>query len=67
MKKEALPIWEKYALTLKEASAYFNIGESKLRQMISENQSADFVLRNNTKMLIKRRAFEKMVDIITSI
>lgn len=67
MEKREIPLCEKYNLTISEAAIYFNIGESKLRRIISENQSADFVLRNNTKMLIKRRAFEKMVDSITSI
>lgn len=67
MEKESLPVWEKYVLTLKEAAAYFGIGESKLRRLISENQSADFILRNNTKILIKRRAFEKIIDNIASI
>lgn len=67
MEKEAIPIWQKYTLTIKEASAYFNICESKLRRIISENQSADFILMNSTKILIKRRAFEKMIDSITSI
>ncbi|MCI8744607.1 MAG: excisionase, partial [Lachnospiraceae bacterium] len=33
MKKEAdkVPVWEKYTLTIAEASDYFNIGENKLR------------------------------------
>lgn len=67
MEKREIPLCEKYNLTIAEAAAYFNIGESKLRRIISENQSADFILRNNTKILIKRRAFEKMIDKITSI
>lgn len=67
MGKETLPIWQKYTLTLKEASAYFGIGESKLRRLISENQNADFVLMNNTKILIKRKNFEKMIDSISVI
>lgn len=67
MEKETLPIWQKYTLTLKEASAYFGIGESKLRRLISENQNADFVLMNSTKILIKRKHFEKMIDSVSAI
>ena len=29
-----VPIWEKYSLTLEEASKYFRIGEKKLRRFV---------------------------------
>ena len=32
-----LPISEKYALTIKEAAIYFNIGNKKLRRLAEEN------------------------------
>lgn len=44
VKKESVPIWEKYALTIYEAAEYFNIGEHRLRQLVRENRQADFVL-----------------------
>lgn len=28
-----VPIWEKYTLTIEEASKYFRIGENKLRRL----------------------------------
>lgn len=28
-----VPIWEKYTLTIEEASKYFHIGENKLRKL----------------------------------
>ncbi|MCM1124157.1 MAG: helix-turn-helix domain-containing protein [Eubacterium sp.] len=67
MQKYAIPLTEKYVLTVKEAAAYFNIGETKLRRMISENMNADFILLNGTKTLIKRAKFEKMIDEISAI
>lgn len=67
METEKVPIWEKYTLTIAEAADYFNIGETKLRRMISENQNADYILMNNTKTLIKRKAFETMVDTVSAI
>ena len=67
VKNQALPLGEKYVLTVKEAAAYFNIGETKLRQILSENMSADFILMNGTKALIKRAKFEKMIDEISAI
>ena len=46
VKKEIIPIWEKYALTIYEAAEYFNIGEHRLRQLVRENRKADFVDRH---------------------
>ena len=31
MSNNDVPIWEKYTLTIEEASKYFRIGENKLR------------------------------------
>jgi hypothetical protein len=47
---------------VEEASAYFNIGQSKLRAMISVQPDSPVFLRNNTKVLIKRKLFEQMLD-----
>ena len=59
-----VPLWEKYTLSIKEAADYFNIGMNKLRDMANENKNADWVLWNNTKVLIKRRKFENFIDTI---
>ena len=68
MKEEInVPIWEKYMLTITEASEYFNIGISKMRQIVQENASADFILNNGVKVLIKKDKFEKFIDGIGSI
>lgn len=67
MGKNNIPIAEKYTLTIAEAAAYFNIGETKLRRIISENYDANFVLQNGVKVLIKRKQFEKMIDDVSSI
>ena len=57
VKKESVPIWEKYALTIYEAAEYFNIGEHRLRQLVRENRQADFVLWIGTKVEIIRDIF----------
>ena len=31
-----IPVWEKYTLTIEEASRYFRIGENKLRRLREE-------------------------------
>lgn len=58
---------EKYNLTIKEASAYFTIGEKKLRQIVDENYDSDFVLMNGSHVLLKRTAFERFIDRTSSI
>lgn len=68
MKKEPMvPLWHKYSLTICEASAYFNIGEKKLRQLVQENQTASFILNNGIKVLIKRKKFEQFLDELYSV
>lgn len=57
-----IPFWERYTLTIQEASQYFRIGENKLRKIVSENKDADFVLWNGTRPQIKRTKFERFVD-----
>lgn len=44
-----IPLWQKYTLTVEEASRYFLIGQAKLRRIISENADADFILWNGTR------------------
>lgn len=58
----AVPISEKYTLTLKEASRYFGIGENKLRKLATENLSSNWVIKNGNRILIKRKQLEKILD-----
>ncbi len=57
--KDEIPVWEKWALVVEEAAPYFHIGENKLREMIHENESADWILWNGNKALIKREQFKQ--------
>ena len=57
-----VPIWEKYTLTIEEASKYFRIGENKLRKLAEENPSAAWVMMNGNRIQIKRKQFEKFID-----
>ena len=60
-------IKDKFCLTIEEASAYFNIGEKKLRKIVSENLDSGFIIQNGVKFLVKRKQFEKFLDDLTSI
>ena len=63
----AVPIWEKYTLTVEEAAQYFRIGEGRLRQIIADQPHADFILHNGNRAQIKRKLFEKFIDSTTTI
>lgn len=57
-----IPLWQKYTLSVEEASKYFRIGQTKLRRLINENEDADFILWNGNRPQIKRKPFEEFID-----
>lgn len=62
-----IPVWEKYTLTIEEASKYFRIGENKLRKLAEENIGSNWVIMNGNRMQIKRKQFEKIIDKLDAI
>ncbi|HDX6889984.1 TPA: excisionase [Clostridioides difficile] len=62
MNNTDVPIWEKYTLTIEEASKYFRIGEKKLRKLADENLDSGWFIMNSNRIQIKRKQFEKIVD-----
>lgn len=62
-----IPYWERYLLTIREAAEYFHIGEKKLRQIVEENSTADFIIMNGNRVMIKRKAFEQYLDQATAV
>ena len=67
MNNTDVPIWEKYTLTIEEASKYFRIGEKKLRKLAEENLHAGWVIVNGNRIQIKRKQFEKIIDTLDEI
>lgn len=64
MKKSQIdiPIKEKYCITIPEAAAYFMIGQNRLRQIVSSNRSADYLLWVGDTVRIKREEFERYLS-----
>ena len=62
MNTSDVPIWEKYTLTIEEASKYFRIGENKLRRLAEKNINSGWVIMNGNRLQIKRKQFEKIID-----
>ena len=52
MNNNAIPVWEKYTLTIEEASKYFRIGENKLRRLAEENKDAGWLIMNGNRIQI---------------
>lgn len=57
-----IPFWERYTMSVEEASQYFRIGENKLRRIISEDNNAEYILWNGNRPQIKRKKFEDFID-----
>ena len=53
MNNNDIPVWEKYTLTIEEASKYFRIGENKLRRLAEENKDAGWFIMNGNRIQIK--------------
>ena len=62
MSNYEIPYWKKYTLSIEEAAAYFRIGEGKLRKLVSEDPTADYILWNGNRVQIKRVKFQEYVD-----
>ena len=67
MKQTDIPIWERYTLTIEEASKYFRIGENKLRRVAEENKNANWLIMNGNRIQVKRKQFEKIIDTLNAI
>ena len=62
-----IPIWQKYTLSIEEAAEYFRIGQKRLRQMVADNPTADYILLNGNRVQIKRKLFEDYIDTATTV
>lgn len=67
MQVHEIPIPERYCLTIKEASAYFGIGEKRMRKIVLEQLGTDAVIQNGVKYLVKRQKFEEIFSKLTSV
>lgn len=59
-------IKDKILLTIEEASAYSGISKTTLRGRLKEGEY-NFILKNGTKTMIKRRGFERYLESVDAI
>lgn len=62
-----IPVWERYTLSIEEASIYFRIGTKKLRRLAEQNPNANWLIMNGNRIQIKRKQFEKIIDTLDAI
>ena len=66
MDRNTIPVPEKYLLTIREASEYFNIGIKYMRRL-AETHGDSFAIRNGNRLLIIRSRFEEYIlSLLTS-
>ena len=56
-----IPYEKRAYLTVKEAAAYFRLGETKIREM-TDGKECPFVLWNGNKRLIRRKKLEDYLN-----
>lgn len=66
-RKSTSMLSDKYSLTIVQMMEYTGIGERKLRQIIGDNPSADYLLYCGVKVLFKRKKFEDYLDATSGI
>lgn len=59
-REQAVPIQEKFLLTVPEAAKYFGIGTKQMR-CLAENHLSDFAIFMGNRYLIVRSRFEEYV------
>lgn len=59
MSKYQIPIHERYCLSVDEAAEYSMLGENRLRKIIDEDKTLDWVLYIGSWIRVKRPQFEK--------
>ncbi|MEE3467205.1 MAG: excisionase [Eubacterium sp.] len=61
MRELEIPIWEKAAMSIEEASAFSSIGIVKLRELTSDPR-CPFVLHIGNKRIIKKKEFIEFIS-----
>lgn len=61
-RERSLPFYEKYLLTVEEATIYYHIGAKKLTQLIKDNPKAKWILMNGKRTMIKKELFSMWLD-----
>lgn len=56
-----VPLWQRYGMTLEEATAYSGLGRDRLVK-IADSPDCTFVLKIGHKRLFKRRKLDEFIE-----
>lgn len=59
-KKQDIPVYKKFLLTIPEAASYYNIGASRIEAMLKEDD-CPFVFMSGNRRLVKREEFDNYI------
>lgn len=59
---QTIPVWEKLCLTVEEAASYSMLGENRIRKIIEDDKTLDWVLYVGSWVRIKRPQFEQWLS-----
>lgn len=62
-----IPVWERYTLTIEEASRYFRIGENKLRNWQKNINMQAGSFGTATVFRLSEKQFENIIDKLDTI
>lgn len=61
-KEKEIPFFEKYLLTVDEASLYFHIGQKKMYEVVRNHEGAKWMIYNGQRIMIKKDMFAMWLD-----
>ena len=62
-----VPVYQKFLITIEEASEYYGIGVKTLYRLIHNNREADFILEVGSHYKLKRELFEEYLKYSTNL
>ena len=65
--KMELPWWNKYTLSIQEASDLFGIGQHRIREIVREDYESKYHLMLGRTIKIKRKQFEEFIEKVEQI
>ena len=58
----AVPLWQKYALTVEKTAELFGIGITQLRNLAHDSPDASYLLQVGNRTMFKRQLFADFLD-----
>ncbi|MBQ2139927.1 MAG: hypothetical protein II433_02410 [Acidaminococcaceae bacterium] len=64
--KQPIPVKDKFLLTIKEASEYFNIGTKNMRRIAEDHLDSFAIIHGNRFLIIRSKCEEYIISCLKS-